>query len=125
MKNQKVTGILYGWIIIFILMLITSMILALFLRFTTFNESTLTWISYPLGLTALFIGGFVAGIKSKEKGWITGITIGIGFTFLVFLVQYLGYKQIFSLQQSLHHLGFIFSSLIGGVLGVNVIGNKS
>lgn len=124
MRSKIVTGMLYGWTVIIVLMLLTSMILALFLRFTTFNEATLTWLSYPLGLFALFIGGFVAGIKSKKNGWITGIVVGGGFTVLVFLVQYLGYKQGFSLQQALHHLGFIFASLIGGVLGVNMIGSQ-
>lgn len=125
MRNKQVTGVLYGWVFIFILMLITSMILALVLHLTNFNEATLSWLTFPLGLFLLFIGGFIAGIKSQQKGWMTGIIVGLGFTILIFLVQYLGYKHSFSLQQILHHLGFVFSCVIGSIFGVNILGNNN
>lgn len=121
MNNHQFTALLYGWIVIFSLVFITSIILAFLLRFTLLNEPILSWITLGIGMVSLFIGGLVAGIKGKSKGWVIGGITGIGFTLFVFLVQYLGYKQAFSLEQSLHHLGYILAALVGGVLGVNFV----
>src|SRR5699024_7208090 len=82
--------------------------LALILRFTELNEPTLSTITLVLGLIGLFVGGFVAGIKSKTKGWITGGAVGIGFSLFIFLIQYLGYVLTCTFSLSLHDGGFLF-----------------
>ncbi|GAB3050360.1 TIGR04086 family membrane protein [Virgibacillus ainsalahensis] len=120
-KNQFI-ALLYGWIAVLGLILISSIILALLLQFTNFNEPTLTWVTLVIGLIALFLGGTVAGVKGKKKGWIIGGVTGVGFTLFTFLVQYLGYQQGFSLEQAVHHFGFVIAALIGGVIGVNIAG---
>lgn len=126
MFNKQLTGLLYGWIVILGLIMLASIVIALLLRFTMFDEPTLSMITLIIGLLALFIGGLVAGIKVKAKGWIIGGIIGSGFTFFTFLIQYLGYKQTFSIDQLIHHSGYILAALIGGVLGVNLmIGQKN
>ncbi|GGB28441.1 TIGR04086 family membrane protein [Virgibacillus dakarensis] len=121
MKKQQFIALLYGWIVILGLILVTSFILGLLLRFTGMNENTLSWVTLVVGLLALFTGGIVAGAKGKQKGWVIGSVTGLGFTLFTFLVQYLGYEQTFSLEQSLHHLGFIAAALFGGVIGVNMV----
>ncbi|WP_373892914.1 TIGR04086 family membrane protein [Virgibacillus natechei] len=122
MKKNQFIALLYGWIVVLGFILIASVILAFFLSFTTFNEPTLTWVTLAIGLIALFIGGIVAGVKGKARGWIIGGVIGLGFTLFVFLVQYLGYQQMFSLEQLLYHIGYIIAALFGGIIGVNVAG---
>jgi len=124
-QKQQFVALLYGWIIILGLLLLTSIILALLLQLTGLNEMTLSWITLAVGLISLFIGGIVAGVKGKEKGWVIGAITGAGFTLFTFLVQYLGYQQGFSLEQSIHHAGFILAALLGGVIGVNMIKSES
>lgn len=123
MKNKQFFALFYGWIFIFGIILVSSFIIALLLRFTDFNEPTLSWVTLIIGLIALFIGGLVAGVKSRAKGWIIGGMVGLGFTLIIFSVQYLGYKQAFTLGQSFHHIGYIISALLGGIIGVNIVGN--
>lgn len=123
MRSQQFIGLLYGWVIILSLIFIASISLALLLRFSTFNEPTLSWVTLIIGLICLFIGGLVAGVKGRKKGWLIGGLTGMGFTLFTFLVQYLGYQQGFSLEQSLHHTGFIAAALLGGIIGVNVMTN--
>lgn len=125
MKGQQFVALMYGWIVVFGLVLLSSVILALFLRLTSFNEATLSWVTLCVGLITLFIGGFIAGLKGQTKGWIIGATVGIGFTIFTFCVQYLGYKQTFTLNQSLHHLAYILAALVGGIVGVNLIVPKN
>ena len=126
MKKQQFIALMYGWLVVFGLIFIASIALALLLRFTTFNEPTLSWVTLVIGFISLFIGGIIAGVKGKAKGWIIGGFTGLGFTLFIFLVQYLGYQQMFSLEQSIHHLGYILAALFGGVIGVNIIaGDKT
>ncbi|MDY0405473.1 TIGR04086 family membrane protein [Virgibacillus sp. 179-BFC.A HS] len=123
--RQQLVGLLYGWVVILGLVLITSFILAFVLRFSSLNEPALSWVTLIVGLITLFIGGITAGVKGKAKGWLIGTITGLGFTLFTFLLQYLGYHHGFTLEQALQHLGYIFASLIGGVIGVNVIsGNQ-
>ncbi|MFD2211016.1 TIGR04086 family membrane protein [Virgibacillus halophilus] len=121
--RQQFIGLLYGWIVILGMVLTTSFILALLLRFSSFNDPALSWVTLVIGLITLFIGGIIAGVKAKKKGWVIGAVTGAGFTLFTFLLQYLGYHHGFSMEQSLQHLGYIFAALIGGVIGVNVIVN--
>jgi len=125
MWKQQFVGLLWGWIVVLGLILLSSIILAVLLQFTAFNNPTLSWVAFGIGLLSLFIGGLIAGVKGKAKGWMIGGITGAGFTVFIFLVQYLGYQQGFTIEQSLHHLGYILAALIGGVIGVNMIGTSN
>jgi len=119
------TALLYGWIVMLTLILGSSFLLALLLRYTTFNEPTLTWVTLVIGLISLFIGGITAGVKGKMKGWLVGGATGLGFTLLTFLIQYMGFEAAFSLEQSLHHLAYVAAAVFGGIIGVNITGQTA
>ena len=120
MKNSYLLAIVYGWITIFVLLLLSSIFLSIMMRFTSINEFMLSYLSLSIGILSLLIGGIVAGMKGKEKGLIIGALTGIGFTVLTFLSQYLGYNETFSMQQMIYHLAYIISAMIGSIIGVNL-----
>lgn len=124
MKKQQFVALMYGWTVILGLIFISSIILALSLKFTPLNDPTLSWITLVVGLITLFIGGIIAGTKGKQKGWLIGGFTGLGFTLFTFIVQYLGYQQAFSMEQSLNHLGYVLIAVVGGVIGVNAVGGN-
>lgn len=124
MKKQQFVALMYGWTVILGLIFISSIILALLLKFTPLNDPTLSWITLVVGLITLFIGGIIAGTKGKQKGWLIGGFTGLGFTLFTFIVQYLGYQQAFSMEQSLNHLGYVLIAVVGGVIGVNAVGGN-
>lgn len=119
--QRQFIALLYGWIFILVFILVSSFILTLILQFTEIRQQTLSWVAFSVGLIGLFIGGMITGIKGKSKGWIIGGLTGLGFTVFIFLVQFLGYQNGFSLEQTLHHLGFILAAILGGMIGVNLI----
>ncbi len=125
MKSKQWVALLYGWVIVLGLMMLASFVLALLLRFTTFNDPALSWVTFVIGLISLFLGGLAAGVKGKTKGWVIGLITGMGFTLFVLSVQYLGYQQGFTFEQSLHHAGYMAAALFGGALGVNIVGDES
>ncbi|GGA69253.1 TIGR04086 family membrane protein [Ornithinibacillus halotolerans] len=124
MRNHQFTALLYGWIVVLGLILVSSMGLAVLLRFSSFSESATNWVTLVIGLISLFIGGAVAGGKSKHKGWMVGAITGLGFTVFVFLVQFLGYQVGFDLQQAIYHFFYILAALFGGAVGVNIASNN-
>ena len=119
MKRQLV-ALMYGWIFVLGFILIASFILAMILQFTEVTQWMLSWVAFAVGLLALFSGGLITGIKGKSKGWIFGGITGVGFSLFIFLVQYLGYQNGFSLEQLLHHTAYIVAAVIGGMIGVNM-----
>ncbi|HFK1682067.1 TIGR04086 family membrane protein [Bacillus sp. SRB1LM] len=114
------TAIGFGIVILLILATVTSMIMALLLKFTNMNEGTLAVAIFILALLSMLISGFTAGKKAKGKGWLVGFTTGLTFTILVFLVNYLGFSQTLSNSQLLYQLALIGASTLGGIFGVNM-----
>ena len=118
--NEKLsTAIGFGIVILLILATVTSMIMALLLKFTDMNEGTLAVTIFILALLSMLISGFTAG-KSTRKGWLVGFTTGLTFTILVFLVNYLGFSQTLSNSQLLYQLALMGASTLGGIFGVNM-----
>jgi putative membrane protein (TIGR04086 family) len=72
----------------------------------------------------MFIGGFITGAKGKTKGWLLGLCTSIVYSFVVFLVQYLGYSKSFSNHQMFYHLIFLGVCVIGSIVGVNASSQK-
>lgn len=124
MKKQSI-ALIYGWIFILAFILIGSFVLALILQFTTISSSMLSWVAFAVGLLGLFVGGLVTGVKGKQKGWIYGGITGAGFTLFIFLVQFLGFQNGFSLEQIIHHAAFILAAMFGGMIGVNLLSNQT
>ncbi len=125
MFQERLKALGYGWVTILVLMLICSLVLALFLRFTDMTASTLQWVTLVLGLLTLFIGGFVSGAKGKERGWMLGLFTGLGFVLIVLLFQYLGYQKGMSTTQMIYQGGYILAAILGGVIGVNMSGERN
>ncbi len=114
------TAIGFGIVILLILATVTSMIMALLLKFTDMNEGTLAVTIFLLALLSMLISGFTAGKKAQGKGWLVGFTTGLTFTILVFLVNYLGFSQTLSNSQLLYQLALMGASTLGGIFGVNM-----
>lgn|SRR5690606_13146733 len=111
---------LYGLITVLVIAVSFSLIISSLLTFTSLTEASFSWFILILSFTALFIGGAVSGKKAKEKGWLSGLGTGLLFTLITFLIQYLGYDKGFTLDQYMYHGGYILSSCLGGMLGVNL-----
>ncbi|MGM0874395.1 MAG: TIGR04086 family membrane protein [Bacillota bacterium] len=118
-------AILYGLITIFVIALVTSLVFSLLLKFTSLTESSITWLLLGLSVLAMFIGGFVAGGNGKEKGWLVGGVTALLYTLIIFLFQFLGYGQIFSMEQTMYHGGFLVVAMLGGVFGVNMTSSRA
>ncbi|WP_318153041.1 TIGR04086 family membrane protein [Metabacillus arenae] len=115
---------MFGLLTIFIMALAVSFIFSLILKFTGLTEESISWMIKALSFIAVFIGGFVAGGKGKERGWMIGGITALSYTIIVFLFQYLGFGKVFTLEQTMYHAGFLATAMLGGVAGVNLTTSK-
>ena len=117
-------AILYGTLSIFIFAIISSFIFAFILRFTALQESSIQYVITAMSFIALFAGGFIAGGKGKQKGWILGGLTGFIYSLIIFLYQFLGLDGLFNVEQIIYYVCYILISMMGGILGVNLSGKS-
>ncbi|MBM7648987.1 putative membrane protein (TIGR04086 family) [Bacillus ectoiniformans] len=113
-------SVMYGTMAVFTLAFMCSLLFSLILKFSSFNESSLSMAITLASFLSLFIGGAIAGSKSGRKGWITGGLTGILYSLILILYQFLGYDSLFKWEQMVYHICFIVTAMMGGVLGVNL-----
>ncbi|NLI67321.1 MAG: TIGR04086 family membrane protein [Bacilli bacterium] len=120
MQRSFFSALFYGWLAILLMMLLSSLLMAFLIRYSSISEMTVTYIALIIGFLTLLFGGLVAGLKGKANGLLLGLFTGLGFTLMTFLVQYLGFDDVFSLKQLLYHIGYILCAVFGSIIGVNV-----
>ncbi|MBM7541744.1 TIGR04086 family membrane protein [Amphibacillus cookii] len=123
--KQHTTALIYGWMMMITLLILSSFILALGLQFTSLTNPLLGRLTTIIAFLMIFFSAFVSGVKAKQNGWLIGLILGLGFSLMIYLYQYLGYGEHFSMHQSLYHLGFLIVSTIGAILGVNLLGSRT
>ncbi|MBU5593574.1 TIGR04086 family membrane protein [Amphibacillus sp. MSJ-3] len=122
--KQRLEALMYGWLSIIILLIISSLALAILLRFTSLTNPLLDNLAIIAAFIILWLSGLISGLKAKQKGWMIGLTLSLSYSLIIYLYQYLGYNQQFTLKQILYHLGFLLVAVFGAVLGVNIGGGK-
>lgn len=123
--GKVIQSVLYGLGVIYVVAALFSLLFSLLLRFTSLEESEIGYGITVVSFIALFAGGFTAGGKGKERGWLLGAMTGLSYTLINFLFQYLGFDALFSTEQIVYYITFTITAMIGGILGVNVSGNRT
>ena len=90
-----------------------SLIITLFLQYSSLSSHRLPMIAYALNLVALFSGGFVTARKSEYRGWMAGGLQGIFYVLITFLIAFLAFDSL----TSIHPLWLSLFSFAGGALG--------
>ncbi|TYR82295.1 TIGR04086 family membrane protein [Priestia megaterium] len=122
--NRIGSAIFFGVTAIFMIGFIVSLIFSLILKFSSLEEQSVQLFIIILSFISVFIGGFMSGGKSGSKGWLIGGATGLVYSLLMLMLQFLGYNQLFSMNQLLFHAGFLTTAILGGVMGVNLSGYR-
>lgn len=101
---------------------VTSLIFSLILSFTNTQEHSIKLLVTIISFFCVFAGGFICGGKGKQKGWMIGGATGGLYSLVIFLYQYLGQAELFSIEQLVYYICYILTSMMGGILGVNLAG---
>ena len=124
-ESKKIwSAILYGTLAIFIFAIISSLIFSFILRFSSLQESSVQYVITAISFIALFVGGYIAGGKGEQKGWLLGGLTGVIYTVIIFLYQFLGLEKLFTIEQIIYYVCYILICIMGGILRVNTSGKS-
>jgi len=114
LKNS-LKSLLYSFSIIIIL----TFIITFFNYFNIIGSKLLTVFKILIIMISMFIGGFIIGKNSKQKGWLEGIKLGLIITVIFVLFKYLGLNQKFIVTNIIYYFILIVSCTLGSMIGIN------
>ncbi|WP_416149210.1 TIGR04086 family membrane protein [Salipaludibacillus sp. HK11] len=123
-SQRLISSVLYGVLTIFILVITASLFSSLILRYTNVMESSFYWILITFSFIAMFIGGFISGGRSGERGWFAGTLTALLYSCVILFSQYLSFNQWFDAEQLSMHAGYVVVAIFGGMIGVNTRGSS-
>lgn len=86
-------------------------------------DSSIQVLGPAAGLISVFIGGFVAALKNKKSGMLTGVFTGLAVFAVLFVLSMIfrnGDTEFFSLKTLLTLISILLAGMLGGVVGVNI-----
>ncbi len=123
MKNKiKLVYWLKGLVLAFAITFILIFIISLFLRFTSLREGgKLPLLNSIVMLLSIVIASIYLAIKVKEKGWLNGAILGLGYYLIIILLNFLVMRSV-SLDLIIGAKLFmaIITGSIGGMIGINL-----
>ncbi|MGE5455686.1 MAG: TIGR04086 family membrane protein [Ignavibacteriales bacterium] len=99
--------------------LILTLIVTIFNYFNIFSYKVVVVFKIIIPILAIFIGGFIMGRKSLNKGWLEGIKYAIIFIIILSIMNYLFLKTGFKLQDLIYYLILMLTSAFGSIMGIN------
>ena len=100
-------------------LLVITFIITIFNYFNIINDKVISIFNILIPIISLFIGGFYIGKKSNNKGYLEGLKLGIIFSILLLIFNFLGLSNSFKLKNLLFYLIIISSSIMGSMIGIN------
>ncbi len=128
-KNTNASGrsnliglITKGTLIALCISLVLVLVFAFLLKFTNIPDSIIFPINQVIKGISIFIGVFISLKKSKELGLVSGLLIGLIYTFLAFLVFSI-LSRNFSFDLTLL-TDTVFGAIIGAICGIICVNIK-
>lgn len=122
MNYLKILG--KSFIYIISILLISTFVITILNYFNIFNGKIVTFFKIVIALISMFVGGFIIGKNSKQKGWLEGLKLGIIILIILFIINYLILKQSFDIKNLIYYLILLSSIIFGSMIGINKKTNK-
>lgn len=101
------------------IILISTFIITILNYFNIIGSKMLAILKILIILIAMFIGGYLIGKTSKQKGWLEGIKLGSIVIIILALFNLLGLNQNFSSTQLIYYLILIIGCTLGSMIGIS------
>ena len=108
-------------LILFLIFVITLFLFAAICYIHDFSEETTSLFTFVSAVFFTTLSGIISGKKADEKGWLHGFKGGMIFTVLIISAGLVssGGNINYSMMTGRIIL-YIFASLIGGIMGINL-----
>lgn len=99
--------------------LILTFITTIFSYFNIMNDKIVSIIKIIIPVISFLIGGFYIGKKSLKKGFLEGLKLGLIFSIILVIFNYLALGNSFKLKYLLFYLILNIASILGSMIGIN------
>lgn len=100
-------------------MLISIFLITLLNYYNIINYNILSVLLIIIPTIWIFIGGFLLGRVSNNKGYLEGIKFGLILVVLFLLISLLGIQNKFEIKSIIFYIILVVSSMIGGMIGIS------
>ncbi len=108
------------FISLFFLLIIVISFITTLINLTSINSIILTKISIILTAISFFIISTIASPKSKDKGYILGIKLGLIMIIFLILINLIFFQSKINIDRIIYYLILLSSSILGGSFGKNL-----
>lgn len=117
----KTAYLLKGLLLAFLITVILIFVSSVILTYTSLSESKMSLLNTIVMIISITTGSAYVAIKIKEKGWLNGGILGLGYFLIILLINIIFLKplviDIFLLTRLIIS---IVMGIIGGIIGINI-----
>ncbi len=117
MKYLKTSAKIIG--IMIVILLLFTLFITFFNYFNIIGKKMVTILEIIGPILTLFIGGFLIGKESKQKGWLEGLKLSFLFLVLIILFNYLGLHNHLEVKNLIYYLILTITCMFGSMIGIN------
>lgn len=99
--------------------LVSIFIISLFGYFDVFSSKAMAILKLIMSLVPIFIGAFILGKHSLNKGYLKGILLGTAISLTLFILSLIFGNSIVLLKIVFYYLIIIGTSMLGSMIGIN------
>lgn len=88
------------------------------------NSGITTIIMLACNLILFFTLNYFNAFKSKKRGFLEGIILGLTFIFLMIIIKLILFNASFGISTFIYYLILFITSILGGMFGVNKKSDK-
>lgn len=88
------------------------------------NSGITTIILLICNILLFFVLNYINAKSVKKRGYLEGITLGLIFILLMFLIKVILFNNPFTISTFIYYLILFVTSIFGGMFGINKKSNK-
>lgn len=104
---------------VFVPILVIMFIFTILNYFNIMSYKVLNVMKYIVLIVSIFVGGFIFGKNSNNKGWLEGLKFGLIIVVILLLFNYLVFNMPFTIKALIYYGTVLATSILGSVLGIN------
>lgn len=99
--------------------LVFTFIITLFNYIGIFSLNLVNIFSYIIPFFSFFIGGFLLGKKSVNKGWLEGLKLGLISLFILFIFNFLAFNEGYTISNIIFYAIVLVATILGSMVGIS------
>lgn len=121
-KNKsRLNCLLKGILLAFVITFISIFVISLLLRFTNLREGKLPILNNIIMMVSIVISSIYLAMQVKEKGWLNGAFLGLGYYLVIVLLSFVAIKSIsLDVITGAKLMVATLTGSIGGMIGINL-----